>query len=128
MEIQNEKKFALNPYFIYVAASTTNFTWHNMVMDTSQFLVIWTNKKRDTKFSRETHRSNAKWLHLHHMSMHDVLLLQLHSTPCDFVIFHSRLKAIYALLDNENWSMGNNIKQTPITANTIRLRLAADVN
>jgi hypothetical protein len=27
--------------------NTKKFTWHNMVMDTSQFLVIWTNKKRD---------------------------------------------------------------------------------
>lgn len=52
-----------------------------MVMDTSQFSVIWTNKKRDQKFSTETHQSNAKWLyftpHVHMMLI---------ALPCDFVI------------------------------------------
>lgn len=40
-----------------------------MVMDTSQFLVIWTNKKRDVAtFSRENSSKQCEVTFLHHMS------------------------------------------------------------
>lgn len=40
-----------------------------MVMDTSQFLVIWTNKKRDVAtFSRENSTKQCEVTFLHHMS------------------------------------------------------------
>lgn len=78
-------------------------------MDTSQFSVIWTNKKR-TKFQQKTHRGNTKWLyftphvHTHHASM----------WLYDFCCIQSPSQMFALDRDNENWSNMRERKQTKL--------------
>lgn len=93
-----------------------------MVMDTSQFLVIWTNKKRDVaSFSRENSSRQCEVTFLHHMSASCSCLLlgRLHMT---LILLssrrHWRQSTLPETMKADVWR--GTRKQTPIIAISLR--------